>query len=764
MADISKVILPSGDEYDFKDATVRQYLNVLQTKTYTGVLGTASNFAGAAFFYGKILPKDYNAVWTIRGKMYMEATGDYRAKASSDFIITGAQSAVLAYSIFNSFTNTSYRPVSYHEVYRATSAGIENEYGHLLGFGIHNAWNITTAARTVTIDILCTDNCTFEFFDSVVKYADAPGTGETNYSALSELNFSTNGLQETGDNNNYDRSAISYIRGRLAAPLYRYELLLTKTDGTLLPVNSENNVTAKTKTLTTDSFDPFGEIYYYSSTATAEQGAYLATSVCYRQIPTPDLRYAFNCGGYASSNPSTLTGGKPLYLVAVPQSDGSAKLHSEPLAQDLPSTEDGLIYIFLGYVYNDTYPYRLGELAMKKTVYYYHNGKIREFTGADDLVYAVATTSANGLMSSSDKASLDDLVANALKELNIMSYGSSTYAECLAAYKKNSVIYCRASSNTNPATGSQNRLAFLAYVNDATTPTEFEFQYYRSVATHSDSQQGDQVYIYKLKSSTGWESSVREAYTKVVAGTSMSSSYSSGKITLNHENSGVTAASKGDTTAQTPSWGGTFKALSGTVNATGHLTAFGEHTVTIPNSTASSSAAGLMSSADKSALDSLSENVGSHTVASDVPANAVFTDTTYTGTSPISISGTGISHAASGVTAASKGDTSNQTPGFGSTFKVLSGTVNATGHLTAFAEHTVKIPNAAATTSAAGLMSATDKSTLNNLGTRVTDIENTLANIDLSDPNAALYNLALRVAALESHALLDSGYTIPAQS
>lgn len=76
--------------------------------------------------------------------------------------------------------------------------------------------------------------------------------------------------------------------------------------------------------------------------------------------------------------------------------------------------------------------------------------------------------------------------------------------------------------------------------------------------------------------------------------------------------------------------------------------------------------------------------------------------TQYTATSPIVVTGTVISHANSGVTAASKGDTNNQTPAFGGTFKVPSGTVNATGHLTAFADHTVKIPNTAATTSAAG--------------------------------------------------------------
>lgn len=307
--------------------------------------------------------------------------------------------------------------------------------------------------------------------------------------------------------------------------------------------------------------------------------------------------------------------------------------------------------------------------------------------------------------------------------LTILSYGSSTWADFIAAYQSNKIVYCRASSNTNPASGAQGRMAFMAYLNDQNNPTEVEFQYYRSVSSHTATQQGDQVYVYKLNSTSGWSVITREASSKIVAGTSLSSSYSSGTVTINHANSGVTAASKGDTTAQTPAFGGTFKALSGTVNATGHLTAFAEHTVTIPSATATTSADGLMSSDDKATLDALRINVGSHTVSSDVPSGAVFTDTTYTGTSPISVSGTTISLSNSGVTAASKGDATNQTPTWGGTFKVPSGTVTAKGLLTSFEDHTVTIPSAVATTSAAGLMSAADKALLQNLSERLTLLE-----------------------------------------
>ena len=75
-------------------------------------------------------------------------------------------------------------------------------------------------------------------------------------------------------------------------------------------------------------------------------------------------------------------------------------------------------------------------------------------------------------------------------------------------------------------------MAFLAYVNNEATPTTFEFQYYRSVSSHSASQQGDQVYVYTINSADKWSVIVREAYTKIVAGTGLSSSYSSGTFTL----------------------------------------------------------------------------------------------------------------------------------------------------------------------------------------------------------------------------------------
>lgn len=116
--------------------------------------------------------------------------------------------------------------------------------------------------------------------------------------------------------------------------------------------------------------------------------------------------------------------------------------------------------------------------------------------------------------------------------MTILSYGNSTWQDFIDAYTAKKVVYCRASSQSNPATGSQTRLAFMAYVNDAESPTEVEFQYYRSVSSKTESQQGDQVFIYTLTSSGSWSVITREASVKVAVGGDLNGSYSGGTYTI----------------------------------------------------------------------------------------------------------------------------------------------------------------------------------------------------------------------------------------
>lgn len=134
-------------------------------------------------------------------------------------------------------------------------------------------------------------------------------------------------------------------------------------------------------------------------------------------------------------------------------------------------------------------------------------------------------------------------IKDAKARMVILRYGLSTWQEFMDAYQNNCVIYCRASSNSNPATGSQTRLAFMAYVTDMTNPTNVEFQYYRSMSKHTDSQQGNQVYVYKLTNANKWTVTVRNTFSKVIAGDNLTSSFVESET-----NSSITLAADYDST------------------------------------------------------------------------------------------------------------------------------------------------------------------------------------------------------------------------
>ena len=178
-------------------------------------------------------------------------------------------------------------------------------------------------------------------------------------------------LNYYADGNNYNWVRPYYIYWKTKTNLYRYQLLFTQDEQYLLPANAVDNSQATTKTLTTESFDPFGDIYYYGSTTTVSANNKIGDNTLYSAQGIIDLRYSFNTG-------TTLTTQKAVYLVMVPQSNGKVKLHSTPITQTLPTTEDGLVYKYLGQAYSN---YGL-QLVQEKPCYYFSNGQIREWTNA----------------------------------------------------------------------------------------------------------------------------------------------------------------------------------------------------------------------------------------------------------------------------------------------------------------------------------------------------------------------------------------------
>ncbi len=123
---------------------------------------------------------------------------------------------------------------------------------------------------------------------------------------------------------------------------------------------------------------------------------------------------------------------------------------------------------------------------------------------------------------------------------------------------------------------------------------------------------------------------------------------------ISHANNG-TAGSYGPTGNVTPGYGGNFQIPQITTNAQGHVTAITMRTVTLPS-------------------------------AQDIPEVE-----TYTGVSPITVSGTQISHNNIG-TAGSVGPTGNSTATHGGTITIPYITVDAKGHVSAKSNRTITLP------------------------------------------------------------------------
>lgn len=185
-----------------------------------------------------------------------------------------------------------------------------------------------------------------------------------------------------------DQNTIAYqVRanhavGVLANTLYRYQIIFTKKDGTLLPANEVSNSTATTKALTTDAFDPFAPIYYYSTTTAVVEGGSPGASYIWTLFSGLNLRYAFNAG-------TTLTAQQPVYVKCSPQSDGTVKLSGKTcIVQTLPTTADGYVYLMLGIASSTS----ALILTYTHPIYYYANGSIRLWTNPDSV--PVAATAA----------------------------------------------------------------------------------------------------------------------------------------------------------------------------------------------------------------------------------------------------------------------------------------------------------------------------------------------------------------------------------
>lgn len=193
------------------------------------------------------------------------------------------------------------------------------------------------------------------------------GAGATTLIYFDGTFYQITGSYRTSDSNSYDRMYHSVAK-QMGETLYRYKLILEGIDGKFYPIVTTNQTSATLvqKTPTNATLKIGGSILYYNTTTTVAADG--SVSNTYSEISTANMVYSFNQnGGYQLQ--------RPIYLVGIPQANGGYKLDSNYYTQDLPTTEDGKIYIRLGLVYAENSL----RLEIEHPIYEFKDGKIRPY-------------------------------------------------------------------------------------------------------------------------------------------------------------------------------------------------------------------------------------------------------------------------------------------------------------------------------------------------------------------------------------------------
>lgn len=223
--------------------------------------------------------------------------------------------------------------------------------------------------------------------------------------------------------------------------VHGYQLLMEGIDGKYYPV-TEGGSTANTNAVSTAEFKVGGIILSYDSSTDYNAGATLTTNYLWSSKHAGTMEYWNNRdSGWASPE-------LPIYLVGSINANGNFVLDNSSytsfLTQDLPTSDDGKVYIYIGLMQDNYDDYRL---VAKHPMYVYKEGAVREWgqyaSNADKLdgvqlsaithsgdsvsltgdVTGTTTVASDGSISVSTNIAANVVNAN---ELNVSGNGTTT--------------------------------------------------------------------------------------------------------------------------------------------------------------------------------------------------------------------------------------------------------------------------------------------------------------------------------------------------
>ena len=704
MANISQIKLPNNTTYNIKDNSAEKSGHIhdstslvpIQSKTFTDVIGTANNWSDATFFFGSIRPTAWGDIWKIKFKVQIYVPGNTSYMQLNDVMWSGSQGSLRTYSSMNTVVN---HLAYYGVIYRLKSAGYTNGYGHSAGcrFYSSNYPIDPNYKRTIVVDILETENCSFTFYDSCLKYAAIPGTGSTNYDSYSEVNWCSNGLQEAGDSDTLDDRQIyfggktSTSKGVWAGSLFMedgngtYQNICAASDGT---ITASNRTVGTTKIANTSGFKIGGKIYY-SNTNYGPNTNISGYGVVYNSVSLFDSRYAFNTTLTAGS----LTTYKPIYLVGT-INDGLFYLDQTWWTQ---TPEDSTkIYVLVGGVYDSTTSNCRIDLYQHNPWYYYDGSKL--------VPYIYRAENVTGTVAIANGGTGQTTATNAI---NALLGGLPVWS----ATPTDTTYFMRQDTGGSASYGKVPFSTLWTYISgklpswsQASSKPTYTFSEITSKPTTLSGYGitdanissgtitlGSNTITPLTSSSTLNAAKLSGAIPSAVTATTQTAGDNSTKIaTTAYVDTAITNLPEPMLFKGTVGTGGTITSLPAAAAANEGFTYKVITALTTPV-TAKVGDTVISNGSVWTVIPSGDEPSG--TVTNITAGAGLNTTSADTGTDGGSISTSGTLYLTkSGATAGSYGDSSAQTPGYGSTFKVPYVTVDKYGRVTGISEHTVKIP------------------------------------------------------------------------
>jgi hypothetical protein len=381
------------------EAMIR-YNNSTSNLWYTGIRATTSNGLGTS---------DYHIYSSAAGQSVLGVTAAGTAISKNQGTLWGSSNdgsgSGLDADLLDGLDSTAFQKISDKEFFSITNSGTtagtwlgshDDVSSYFDGMTIAFYQNNLAGAATTTLNINDLGAKTIYYandskltthygartlimlqYDSQQDrfYAHDFFYSDSNFNLRWDLDFTVNNSAGTG------------------VAVHGYQMLIEGTDGKFYPC-TEGGSSANTNSVSTVDLKIGGTMLMYNTSTDYNANATLTSSAVWAALETSTMEYWNNRdSGWATAD-------RPIYFVGTVQSNGSFQLdntsYTSFLTQDLPTTDDGKIYIKIGWMANTYDSFRLEN---NHPIYVYKDGSLKEYAGYAE--YAGDADTVDGIQASS---------------------------------------------------------------------------------------------------------------------------------------------------------------------------------------------------------------------------------------------------------------------------------------------------------------------------------------------------------------------------